>query len=362
MRLWIIGNGFDLHHELKTKYLHYKAHLCEDTNRFANDRCQIAPHKVCGRCCQCELSKHKKCQVRKFNELPREKEMLSEELWCNLEEGCAIDFKKLMKRGKGTYVRTLGTQSNAPLVNNFDYILNFAESFTGDSYYRWLRKVEDGLHRAKEEFRGVYLNIDPVKDLFITFNYTSMLQVFYEVSDNHIFYIHGSIKDASKKHKELHDNGNTVKGKELHAILAFGSPDVTVKALDEAIVWYRENVEHISDEDIEILRQYGKNKIKLLNKDVSRRSEMLMGFLKDKSEELKSVDEIVVAGHSLARIDEPYFYELSKDLGRKKWRFLCYNERDKERALDFCKKFWIDGSCVSWESMAKTRPESSDNI
>ena len=29
MRLWIIGNGFDLFHGLHTRYLDYKAYLCQ---------------------------------------------------------------------------------------------------------------------------------------------------------------------------------------------------------------------------------------------------------------------------------------------------------------------------------------------
>ena len=92
MRLWIIGNGFDLYHGLKTKYLDYKAYLCEDCNKYKNGRCPIAAGEACKWCCRCEVAKNHECLVRKFNALPRRKAWTSEELWSDLEEACSIDF------------------------------------------------------------------------------------------------------------------------------------------------------------------------------------------------------------------------------------------------------------------------------
>ena len=77
MRLWIIGNGFDLYHGLKTKYSDYKAYLCQHhTCKKECGRVPIKnlPQEVCRNCCKknCENGcRDRGCPVRKFNDLPR---------------------------------------------------------------------------------------------------------------------------------------------------------------------------------------------------------------------------------------------------------------------------------------------------
>lgn len=366
MRLWIIGNGFDLYHGLKTKYLDYKAYLCEDCNKHKNNRCPIAAGEDCKWCCRCEVVKNHDCLVRKFNALPRRKVWTSEELWSDLEEACSLDFDQLMKEGKGTYVRADDTKSDMPLVSNEYDALGFARFFTGDRFYDWFRKVETDMPKVKEGFRGAYLDVNIERDLFVTFNYTSTIQVFYGghkiVDDGRICYIHGSVKEASGTYAMLHQAGETEKGKELHEKLVFGSSDVTEAAFVDAVLRYKEKEGDIREDDLETLIRHGKMLIQSLNKDVKQGLKRFREFIQDRRSDLEHLDEVVVAGHSLCRIDTPYFEEFVREFAAKKWCFLCHGKRDVEKALWFCADHKLEGSCVPWERMAKSYTRSAGDI
>ena len=366
MRLWIIGNGFDLYHGLRTKYLDYKAYLCEDCNKHKNNRCPIATGEACKWCCRCEVTKNPKCLVRKFNALPRRKAWTSEGLWSDLEEACSIDFDRLMKKGKGTYVRADDTKSDMPLVGNEYDALGFAPFFTGDRYYDWLRKVETNMPKAKEDFRGAYLDVNIERDFFVTFNYTSTIQVFYGshkvVDEGRICYIHGSVKEASGIYARLHQEGETEKGKELHEKLVFGSSDVTDAALVDAVTRYKEKEGDITEDDSERLIQHGKKLIRSLNKDVEQGLKRFRGFIQDRRSDIKDLDEIIVAGHSLCRIDAPYFEEFVREFVEKKWCFLCHGKRDAEKALRFCADHKLESVCVPWGHMARNPSKISECI
>ena len=68
MRFWIIGNGFDLHHGLKTRYLDYKTFLCQ-SNRCLLKCGGITVHDLSNEVCRfCDKSR---CIVRALMQYPR---------------------------------------------------------------------------------------------------------------------------------------------------------------------------------------------------------------------------------------------------------------------------------------------------
>ena len=101
MKLWIIGNGFDLYHGLKTRYADYKAFLCRrHACRLVKEWRAAWPQKydeVCENGC---AFGRRDCPVKKFNALPRLQEP-KEDLWRDLEEACDFDLKALMYTFKG---------------------------------------------------------------------------------------------------------------------------------------------------------------------------------------------------------------------------------------------------------------------
>ena len=126
MRLWIIGNGFDLYHGLKTSYLDYKAYVCQHRTCKSKNReipPESLPREVCRNCCT-DRFKKRDCPVQKFNTLPRTE--LKENLWRDLEEACSVDLDALLDHLDG-----LDRNADIMLLHRD---LDFAEVFTGDDF------------------------------------------------------------------------------------------------------------------------------------------------------------------------------------------------------------------------------------
>lgn len=353
MRLWIIGNGFDLYHGLKTRYLDYKAFLCRNSDTCVSKHCQKpmdeCPFEVCRKCCISE-SLGNACPVRKFKALPRKKELSNEELWCDLEEACTIDFGKLLKEVKGWY------KTGLPAVSGLLHgMLDFAPIFTAESFEKWFTHVQK-TKRIDKHLLEISEN-----DLFITFNYTPTLEESYNVKKDRILYIHGSLECLRKEVKASKDDDE--KGVRKQERLLFGSPYVTEKALDTALDEFAK-AESINAEDKKELRSVCLSLIKYLKKDVlSQLKKDLMGFVNDNRVDLlESAKEVVVAGHSLNRIDGPYLEYLAREFVCKRWCFLFRDDGDIKRALDFCRKYMLDGCCVPWGWMERSHPEMAAGI
>ena len=94
--------------------------------------------------------------------------------------------------------------------------------------------------------------------------------------------------------------------------------------------------------------------IKLFNKDVESNVEKVKVFVRKHCRDVACLDEIVVAGHSLGRIDTPYFDFLADYLRDVKWRFIYHSEDDLKTALGFCKKYHLNGYYMPWETARKS--------
>lgn len=346
MKLWIIGNGFDLHHGLKTSYDDYKAFLCH-RHRCKNEGkcCKLQSSEVleavCGNCCKCETNIY--CPVRKFNELPRAGSVGN--LWRNLEEACAIDLHRLMDRVKGEWhcgdCCSEDTASTALLNDE----LGFAKAFTGHEFYEWLRTVEEPLPMKNQK----RLNVDE-GDWFITFNYTTTLQRVYGVSDERICYVHGCLGSVDEELKKApQEEGGISKNDIAHKYLIFGSPDITDGSVKIAVDYYK-TLQKTSDEDADLLLDRLTELTRCLQKDVSdglaRIKQLVIKHCKNKP----TLTEIVVAGHSLGKNDMPYLDYLAESFRYVKWCFLFYNCNDLKKALRFCEQHGLHGYYVPWDT------------
>lgn len=352
MRLWIVGNGFDLHHGLKTSYLDYKAYLCQQHNPCKNERGEIKrdllPREVCRNCCKCNFEKTD-CSVPKFNNLPRNE--FKEDLWRDLEEGCSINLDALLDSLDGW-------EKKAALAL-LDGGLDFAEIFTGDDFHKWLKDVESGLSELSDSDKEM-LKIDGISvgngDAFLNFNYTSTLQKFYDIPDDQILYVHGRVEDADCKiedanKKEMEKRGVKLLkvGRIIHSCIAFGSSDLTNEEI-KAAVDRRVKSKHLSAEYADELCEKLLSLLELLGKDVQSRLEPVEKFVAEHCNDPSTLSEVVVAGHSLGRIDMPYLDYLAKKFRCLKWRFLFYSKEDIIKAFEFSARYELDGGCVPWDS------------
>ncbi len=346
MRLWIIGNGFDLHHGLKTRYEDYKAflchrHACELAKEQRKSQSQKSCETVCGNCCKRSINTD--CPVRKFNELPRSGSRRG--LWRDLEEACAIDLDRLMDRLKGEWVGGSGRPEDSAAIGLLHGNLGFAKAFTGYEFYEWLQMVEESLSKIKPE----RLDVDK-KDLFITFNYTRTLQKVYLIPEERIFYVHGCVKGVDEELKKTAQGYRDIdKNGIVHSNILFGSTELTDAAVKTAIDYYT-TLQNTSTEQAKALSDQLMQLSRFLRKDVQHRlasmEEWVIRFCNDQSPHA----EVVVAGHSLGKNDSPYFDFLADLFRYAKWRFLFYSKGDLETALEFCEQRGLHGCYMPWDT------------
>lgn len=134
---------------------------------------------------------------------------------------------------------------------------------------------------------------------FLTFNYTSTLQVVYGFSDKQVLHIHGKA--------EAFDD------------LIFGHGDTME---DEAgIDEYGEgNRTPFSDSE-----GAAKYPFYALQKPV----ETILGTHENFFESLGQINEIVVIGHSLNKIDRPYFARVAEKAPAARWTVCCFTVADE---------------------------------
>lgn len=352
MRLWIIGNGFDLYHGLKTSYADYKAYLCQQNtckSEHGRVRLEELPREVCRNCCKCE-TENCSCPVKKFNALPRKG--MHEDLWSNLEEACSFDLDELLKRLDGYHTNVEGGTNESAAEILMHGCLDFAKDFTATCFTRWLREVENVL--SGKGLKDQMVDIEKT-DLFLTFNYTNTLKKIYDIPEDRVLHVHGSIAQVEEKNAERRKEGviSDEEGKIIdegdigRMFIAFGSPDLTDEAINVAVDRYVKSRRLDADYG-EKLRHRLLILVGSLKKDVQTRLEAIRVFLGKYCKDLLSVDEVVVAGHSLDRIDGPYFDFLSDLFSRAKWRFLYYSDDDILKAFEFYEKYKLDGCCVPW--------------
>ena len=352
VRLWIIGNGFDLFHGLHTRYLDYKAYICQhDPHRRGHcvKKPEDLPREVCENCCKIK-NDNCNCPVRKFYDLPRGE--MKEDLWRDLEESCTIDLCRLLKPLKGwvkTKRNSLGESGAEILAHG---CLDFMSVFAGNYLYDWLKDVE------KSELSGKGSNDQAIdiegSDVFLTFNYTNTLRQIYSIPEDQILHVHGSLADVGPECKKFAKGIPSLKsGRVIHSCLAFGSPEMTDDALDVAIERFRKS-QKLRTREVGVLRSEMSKLIKLLNKDVESNVEKVKMFVCKRFRDVTYLDEVVIAGHSLGRIDAPYFDFLSDYLRDVKWRFIYHSEDDLKKALGFCKRYHLNGYYMPWETARKS--------
>lgn len=347
MRLWIIGNGFDLYHGLKTKYADYKAYLCQQyacelKKQLQEDSVRGACRTACRNCCKNYRSFD--CPVRKFNDLPRDE--LKEDLWSDLEESCSLDLDRLLEGIIGDWIGDgEALKGSIALAHG---VLDLSKVLTGYGLYDWLCEVEKSIPGPKA--KEIEINQG---DAFLTFNYTKTLQKVYGILPERIHYVHGCVDQVGVEYsrKEL-GMRDVEKNGIVHSNLSFGTSDMTDDAINAA---FERNVKPsiVITEQMKELRSCLSKLIKSLRKDVKSRKELLEKWVKEQCDDPLSVDEIIVAGHSLGRIDGPYFDFLTDYFRCVKWRFLFHSKDDLEKAVGFCNKHGLYGYYMPWKTAGR---------
>lgn len=279
MKLYIIGNGFDMAHGLPTNYWDFRTYLERvdyDFLKAFEMHYYIYPN----------MSDSKK------------KELLWSELEANLaniDEDIiienAISIEMDLESGDVGIEDTL----YECFAEEYQYIDKLAVYLK-----RWIRTI-----RIRDKLPKVSQIDKRKRNLYISFNYTATLETVYDIPNSLVIHIHGSLRDYTEDPILGHGNLKRIEAIEDKQRKAEEHFDEKEKSICKVVKdYYRTTLKDVN--------RYMYNLQRLVNKDIS---------------------EIIVSGHSLTGIDMPYFSNIDILCGKSaKWMIVWF-EPDKKDAM-----------------------------
>lgn len=273
MRIFLIGNGFDIAHGLPTWYWDFRTYLERMYPEFLaqfEEHYQIYPG----------MSEEEKKSL----------------LWKSFETNLAnIDEESIITMGTGIELDLesgdVGIEDTLYLYFTEEYkYINFLAKYLK----QWIRtiRIRDCLPRTS----AIY---NHNQDFFITFNYTSTLENVYRISADNILHIHGSLRNYT-----------------LDPVIGHGNFD-RIKKIDATI----KETEMVFDEKWKSICRVVKNYYTATLKDVSKYGIALSALSG------KEFSEIVTVGLSIDGVDLPYFASIDSLTGKcLPWKVYCYRE------------------------------------
>ncbi|HEY5591519.1 MAG TPA: bacteriophage abortive infection AbiH family protein [Paludibacter sp.] len=299
--LFIVGNGFDLHHEVKSSYYDFRDYL-------------------------------KKHDYKLFDQY--ERYCTYNNLWSNFETSLAFISRDM--------ALALG-EPLIPPTNKGDDDLQIADillagDFAGGELYEMLNNLKRNLHLwISNVHASRYYSVHKIRmdyeARFLTFNYTRFLQTEYGIPRENIKYIHGSCIEprthlivghgednqevlndwvASKK-KEYRKVCTNKKGKRFHRT------DFSHQVLFSSRSLLPE-YEMLSDSVDDYYNEAKKDTDKII---------CVNG---DYFTSLTDIKYIYVLGHSLSKVDLPYFRKIHEQ-NNAVWYVSYHDLNDKERFM-----------------------------
>lgn len=260
-KLYIIGNGFDLWHDLPTGYDHFYAFAKEMLDEFEHyysfDMDHAGP-------------------------------------WCDFENslGC-FDWLQFYEAHNHIDVAAENFRSSE-VFGLEDDITEQADHHV-EAIKDYFREWVEGIDISAAEMKLAF----PHDASFISFNYTYTLQSIYGISDEKVFHVHGR---ADKFDDLFFGHGETME--------------------DEPELDENGDSNRAMFSDAEDAAKYP---FYALQKPVSEVLEKNCKLF----ESVGLVSEIIVIGHSLNKIDLPYFGKLAACAPSAQWLVCCYEEEDE---------------------------------
>ncbi len=268
-RLYIIGNGFDIFHGIKSKYSDFKDFV-KKQNRNLFDALE-----------------------EYFN---------SDELWADFEETLAyIDMDKIVDDAS-------------------DFLISYAAEDWSDAYhhdyqYEIRRVINIVTVDLKKIFTRWVLELDiptskklplPKSSTYLTFNYTKTLEKNYQIPSANIVYIHN---------KAVDENSTLILGH---------SRQPTQK------ISFNEEID-MEDEDVRIAE--GHQILNNYFLRTYKNTETIISEKQSFFNQIKNIDEIYVFGHSISTVDQKYFEKILSVVSKNAtWTVSYYgHEQQSER-------------------------------
>ncbi|EIX9381098.1 TPA: bacteriophage abortive infection AbiH family protein [Klebsiella pneumoniae] len=272
MRLYIIGNGFDIRHGLPTRYKHFKSYVAKNDKELYDAIEEYIP---------------------------------AGDEWNELESALGeIDYELILQNSE-MFLVTYNTEDWSDAYHHdyqyeVDKITRMLSARLKEQFADWVK----GINIADAYNSEQYIPPIPRESLYFSFNYTNTLQQIYAVPDAQIMHIHGNCS---------YDED-----------LILGHSFRVEKSLNPYIG---------PDQDIRIAEAY--DSIDKYFGNTFKPSEDIIKEENVFFSSLKNVDEVIVLGHSLAEVDGEYFAEINKSIPKSaRWIVALYKGEEKSGSLE----------------------------
>lgn len=278
--LYIIGNGFDIHHDIPSQYYNRKGGGCFRKWLEEND-CETL----------CKIDDNFGCQL--------------EEWWVKFEENLAsIETLQVAYQEAFEHYPVFGSDDfhdrdweEAGIA--VELRLNEVYSNISDALRKWIIQLPPGNNKKK-------IRIDMENTIFLSFNYTRTLEDLYGIPYDKILHIHGCVDNES---------------------LVFGHGE-QYSTLQKKM----EKFERVEEGDV--VYQSAKDSALYGVSAHRKKVEEIMNDQQNWFEKLQGITHIHILGHSLGDVDLPYFYKIFESCNKNNVfvEYSCRNKKESDRA------------------------------
>ncbi|MBF4696048.1 bacteriophage abortive infection AbiH family protein [Fusibacter ferrireducens] len=294
MNLFIIGNGFDKAHNLKTSYVDFRNYI-EDQDWSYLEMLE----KMYGFCIN---SKKEHVENLLWKEFEKNLSVISEDEL--IDSAVSIDM--------GLESGDVGIEDT--LDSYFEEQYGFIKSLN-EFLKNWINEIEIKVPQRTNKF-----DIGE-ESLFLNFNYTLLLENVYGIEAENILHIHGSIDENTNS--PVIGHGDKLKIDELR------------QRANRASEGYFEKESSIYN----ALANYYERTLKDVNHYISINS----GYFN----RLKDVEQIFVIGNSFGDVDMPYFHEVKRNVKKDSiWNVYYYDDGDNLAFKEKVKSIGVDESKI----------------
>nr|WP_321293836.1 bacteriophage abortive infection AbiH family protein [uncultured Trichococcus sp.] len=277
MDLFIIGNGFDMAHQLETSYINFRDYLFDDYWEFLSDF-----EEAYG--CSLDMSRS---SAEKY-------------LWKDFETNlAALNEDEIIDNATSV---DLGLEGG-------DYYIEDTLDLHWERQYGYIHKLKDYLKLWVESINiDCFIRTDIINkdndDIFLSFNYTLLLEEVYGIPGEQILHIHGSIDN---EYDEL--------------VIGHGNSDKIINFRRRA----SDSREQFDEKQSSICNAIADYCVSTL-KEVDSYISINAGFF----QRLNNVEQILIIGHSLGDVDLPYFKKIRERANEDAlWKIYFYNEYEE---------------------------------
>ena len=274
--LYIVGNGFDLFHDLPTSYGDFHSYIKATNEKLVNDLERYF-----------YLNSNEQNQWTKFEE-----DLGTFDANLFYDDICDIDIQN------EDFKPSLCFSLEDDIGEQADTLIDSVRS----AFEEWLELIDIEIIRPK-----IQLEQD---SFFISFNYTLVLEQVYGIPSSKILHIHGDL------------NNN-------YGELIFGHNSVSEEIEQELDENGDSNRTPFSDSKSR--SKYPKSALQKPVSDIIEKYKHLF-------DQLGSVERIIFLGHSLNSIDLPYFSKIFQCVYEPILDVSYYNDDEKNRYLETIKK------------------------